>query len=505
MIPAYSLYSTTVATLGLTVVTTGNKKSACYVCLQSICKLATILSCLFFYTPAAAQKVFPVTKSALSGISIPEGSKQDKRMLMVGAAQLLLEMEAKEFGATIQNTEVLYLPVVAGANYNLETFTASATQAGWQLSPVDGTKEYFWLQQGQRVLIVYFTLQKKEINLYLADANGLNPQNDTTNPPAIDSTIINTNIAALIDTTKNNTNNNNNNNNPSPPAVNTVSNPVVAGSYHFSTTNFDDGWTSTIHEDWVKVAKGNIEVLLHHPKEGTVIAADPEPVTNNAWNILVAPRYTNLTNYRTAYISSYNRPYLGMGNATEVATGKNVFVLLFRQGGGWIEFITPDKNTFIQQYKFDPETIRWDSETDLMKPLGNMASYNRFAVAATDLQGKYTDRFASNTFYTNIYTGMSAGMSTYSSSQFFEFGAGQTYKWQLVAANSYGGRTSVSSAKGAGSFTMLSNWKMEFSDIEGKPCRYDVYFSAIKGGRVLWMNNADVPGSGIFTGFSPDK
>ena len=45
-------------------------------------------------------------------------------------------------------------------------------------------------------------------------------------------------------------------------------------------------------------------------------------------------------------------------------------LLFFRQGEtGWMEFITPDKNTFIQQYKVDPETIRWDSETDLMKPL----------------------------------------------------------------------------------------------------------------------------------------
>jgi hypothetical protein len=134
-----------------------------------------------------------------------------------------------------------------------------------------------------------------------------------------------------------------------------------------------------------------------------------------------------------------------------------------------------------------------------------METYNRFAVAATDLQGKYTDKFASNTFYTNVYTGLSAGMSSYSSTQWFEFGNGQSYKWQLIASNSYGGNTAVASAKGAGSFTLLNNWKMKFSDIEGKPCSYDVYFSAIKGGRILWMNNAEAPGSGIFTGFSPTK
>ncbi|MDX1938172.1 MAG: hypothetical protein SFU21_13715 [Flavihumibacter sp.] len=504
MIPAYSRFSTAVATLGSTAVTTGNKKNIYSICLQSICKLALILCCLFFYKPATAQKVFPVTKSALSGISIPEGSKQDKRMLMVGAAQLLLEMEAKDFGATIQNTEVLYLPLVAGNNYNIETFTTSATQAGWQLSPVEGTKEYFWLQQGQRVLMVYFAIQKKEINLYLADANGLNPQNNTTNPPIIDSAINNTNNPPLNDTTTINSNNNNNNN-PPPPVVNTTTNPVVAGNYQFSTTNFDDGWTSTIHEDWVEVIKGNVKVLLHYPKEGTIIAADPEPVINNAWNILVAPRYTSLKNYKIISPSlDYQRAYFGGGDVTD-ANGNSFYVVLFRKATGWMEFIAPDKNSFVQQFGADADKMSWDTDGATFNAMKKMENYNRFAVAATDLLGKYTDKFASNTFYTNVYTGMSAGMSTYSSSQFFDFGAGQTYKWQLVAANSYGGRTSVASAKGAGSFTMLSNWKIEFSDIEGKPCRYDVYFSAIKGGRVLWMNNADVPGSGIFTGFSPSK
>ena len=56
------------------------------------------------------------------------------------------------------------------------------------------------------------------------------------------------------------------------------------------------------------------------------------------------------------------------GYLTDKASGKEVFVLLFRQEGGWFEFISPDKNSFMQQYKFDPETIRWDSETDLLKP-----------------------------------------------------------------------------------------------------------------------------------------
>ncbi len=276
--------------------------------------------------------------------------------------------------------------------------------------------------------------------------------------------------------------------------------------YAFSTTNFDDGWTSVIKEDWVEVTKAGIKVLLHFPKQGTIFPADPEPLTNAAWNILVAPRYRNLKNYKTSYINTYNRSNLGMGYATENTSGKDVFVLLFRQSEGWIEFVTPDKNSFIQQFKIDPETIRWDTNSDVVIPLSNMKIYNKFAVAVSDIAGtgKWSDHFASNTYYTNVYTGVSAGMSTYSSSQWFEFSTGNSYKWQLVAANSYGGVSGFAQAKGAGTFKSLNNWQLYFSDMEGKPKTYDVYFTATKGGRVLWMNDAKHPGSGIFTGYSKD-
>ena len=83
-------------------------------------------------------------------------------------------------------------------------------------------------------------------------------------------------------------------------------------SFKFSTSNFDDGWTSTEQEDWVEAVKGQIKVLIHYPKAGTIFPADPEPLTNAAWDILVAPRYSNLKNYKTASITTYNRPYLGM-------------------------------------------------------------------------------------------------------------------------------------------------------------------------------------------------
>ncbi|MET0467037.1 MAG: hypothetical protein ABW007_28025 [Chitinophagaceae bacterium] len=280
--------------------------------------------------------------------------------------------------------------------------------------------------------------------------------------------------------------------------------PAFKDRFTFNTTNFDDGWVSAVQADWVSVTKGKVKVLLHYPKDGTIFPADPGPMTDAAWNILVAPRYSHLQQYKTSYVNTYNRPYLGMGYLTDNSTQQKVFVVLFHQSAGWIEVVSPDKNTFIQYFNFDPEVIRWDSDPDVLKTLDGMISRNRFAVAASDLNGtgKWDNRFSSNTFYSNYYTGAYAGMSTYSSSQWFVFGNSQTFTWELIAANSMGGVTKAAGAKGGGKFTVVNNWQLSFNKIEGKEKLYDVYFSAIKGGRVLFMNDAKYPGSGIFTGYT---
>jgi len=54
---------------------------------------------------------------------------------------------------------------------------------------------------------------------------------------------------------------------PSRTAPVVPSTSVAAGGYTFTTTNFDDGWTSTVQEDWVQVTKANIRVLIHYPNK----------------------------------------------------------------------------------------------------------------------------------------------------------------------------------------------------------------------------------------------
>ncbi len=285
-----------------------------------------------------------------------------------------------------------------------------------------------------------------------------------------------------------------------------ITTPVTNTGFAFTSTNFDDGWASTVQEDWVEVTKGSMKVLLHYPKEGTIFPADPGPLTNAAWNILVAPRYSNLKNYKTSYIATSDRPYLGMGYATENASGKKVFIVFFHQGNtGWLEFVAPDKNSFIQQYKFDPETIQWDSNTDLMIPLANMTGYNKFAIAASDLKGKWTSDFTGIQQLYYVYTGQYAGMNINQSNEEFIFNAGNSYNWKLLAVNGVIGNVKAVEVKSAGQFTVPNTWQVYFSKIESGPRTFHAFWSCIKGARVLNLLDANAPGSGIYTKYGLAK
>lgn len=284
--------------------------------------------------------------------------------------------------------------------------------------------------------------------------------------------------------------------------------PVEArkDGFTFNTTNFDDGWTSTVQEDWVEVVKGNIKVLIHYPKDGTIFPADPDVLTNAAWNILVAPRYSKLQNYKTTSITTYIRPYLGMATVTSNATGKNMFVVLFHQGQtGWLEFITADKNAFIQEFKFDPETIRWDSESELMNNLTRMTGYNKFAVAASDFSGKWTNDFAGVQQLYNVYTGNYAGMNVHQSNQEFDFVSGNSYNWKLLVVSGMVGNTNYQQVKSSGQFSVPNNWQIHFSKIENGAKTYHAYWSCIKGARLLNLLDANDPGSGIYEQYGKVK
>ncbi len=275
--------------------------------------------------------------------------------------------------------------------------------------------------------------------------------------------------------------------NPSLPETNTGSGSAKS-KFAFTATNWDDGWKSEEKENWVEVGKGNIRVLVHYPnKAADEYNSDLLAGGKTAWNILVAPRYSNARNMNFRPHSSWQSILFAEADMTDNATGKNVYVVFFKKyysdgSGKHLECIAPDKNVFENEFgKYNGEES-WDK-------VEKMAWYNRFAISPADLSGKWSSDFSGATQYVNASTGFDAGMSTHASSESFQFLPGSKYQWDLGVASGMVGNIKFQSAKAKGSFSLPSNWKVTFSDISGKPRTYDAYFSCIKGLRILWLDN----------------
>jgi hypothetical protein len=263
--------------------------------------------------------------------------------------------------------------------------------------------------------------------------------------------------------------------------------PAATGTYQFATTTFDDGWTSTVQEDWVQVVKGSTKVLIHYPAEKAdaynSVVLDG---LKNAWNVLVAPKYSSASNFEFKPISGWQTIEFAEADAVE-KTGRSVHVVLFKMNyangsGKYLEFITPDKKSFEQEFgAYHQNTSGWEK-------MESMANYNKFAVGAADLAGKWTTNFSGMVQYVNANTGADAGANTHASSETFRF-TGDTYSWELGVASGMVGNIKFQSAKATGKFSLTSNWQLHFSDIEGKPKDYPVQFTCLKGARLLWIGD----------------
>jgi hypothetical protein len=455
--------------------------------------LVSIIFLVFFVLPSFGQsKVTPASRSELSGIELPTGSKQDKRILATASAKTLLDMIAEDNQMILEDGVEVFLLVGTIASGTVDQVKLAAQKAGWNLTPLAGQTKYWLLKKNTTTLLMYLESNKKETPLYLSrvkeintitspavSQNSTDPQNQTTDQPNMPVTVTTSQKDNIEQ------------------KVITVPTPASASGFAFTTINFDDGWVSTVREDWVEVTKSNVKVLIHYPNATTSkYISNPDEERQIAWNTLVAPRYSNLQNYFVAKNSvSYFQSSFISGTLTDKQTGQTVYVALFkRDHGAWLEFIAPDINAFGQVIGFDISKLNDYVSSSDWDPLLKLEYYNRFAVAASDLTGTWTNNFGGFTQYVNAYTGADAGMNTHSSTQTFEFLSNGTYNWSIGVASGFVGSIKFSSAKSSGKFTNPNNWQIHFSDLEGKPKLYNAYFSCVKGARILWLQDTSYGG-----------
>lgn len=448
-------------------------------------KIYTAILMLAFITAvkiAAAQtKLTLQNHSALTGIALPNGSKQDKRLLFVSAAKMVLEPVAKKCSTTLNNTEVLYLATLNGTKLNAAALTPTLNEKGWKVTPVDNETEYFWLEQNGKYILAYITSTKKETNVYFAEANNV--------PVSMGANTVQQGAAPT--TTQQVLQ-------PQQAEPQIVSEPLTTSDgFTFTSTNFDDGWTSAVKENWVEVSKPGIKILIHYPNEKTdkhnfnKLEGD-----NNAWNILVAPRYTNMSNFLERGIQDYQSITFLTAALTDQA-GKNVYVVLFKKhydkgNGRYLEVVADSKDIFEKEFGNNYiNRSSWDylEQTKSWDKLAGMQWRNKFAVTANDLLGKWSASDYASLSYYYVNTGGFAGATATSLSDEFTFLQGNKYQSDHAGASGVVGNQKFSRQVYKGS-SIVSDWNITLTNrFQGAAEKYDCYFEAVRGGRILLLTD----------------
>ena len=437
-------------------------------------------------TQSFAQKnLQPASSSTVAGIPLPANTKADKRLLIRVAAKTTMDLEAADSNWMLSdNYEVFQLPV--GSNNDISDSIITALEDnGWQLLINERNNKWGLASKGSRRLMIYFETAKKESWLYIAEI----AQGQATKPAATPTPA--THQPATPQPVQ-----------PANPVQHVQpATPIYSGTYQFHTTNFDDGWTATVQADWVAVQKNNLQVLLHFFNDKIDMSSgDSKTITSNAWNVLVAPRYKAMSQfYLFGGNLSFNRTTAISAYMTDMQ-GKQWYVVLFRKGNsGWMEFIAPDKNAFMQEYIMDiseanSEKLIWSGEDEWKKMLA-MENRNKFAVAPADLIGNWSESSGSYAQMYNVYTGNYAGMNAVSSSAEFWIAADGSYSSQHSGASGMVGSQTFFTQKYNGRYTMNGNWEVSFTNRHnGKTDTYWCQFEIVRGGRILHLQDKTASG-----------
>ena len=272
--------------------------------------------------------------------------------------------------------------------------------------------------------------------------------------------------------------------NTPPPSV-----QATHGGYTYTTSNFDDGWTATIHPDWVLVEKGLSRVYLYYavPYNSDLFSGTGVRDRDYYWDRSVAPQFATTTKqYNDAgeVVSSFQPGYVE-GWGTDPATGARAFVAMTLTVSPNAAQMTvasfPDESTFRQA--FPKANDRYASD------LTAMGRYNKFAVAAADLTGTWQSGGSQMTQWYDAITGAYAGATLASSSATFHFQGNGSYTSIHNGATGAVGAMNTFQQEYTGRME-VSNWNLVLGNRHGgKTMNFDAHFQAVKGGRLLSLNN----------------
>lgn len=423
--------------------------------------------------PSMAQKkVVPADYSAITGIRLPDNSKQDKRGLSVAAARVVLNDESKKNKSEIGETEVFILPSEKASGYSSDSIINALEDKGWEVMPLAHDNKYGWLKKGDEFAMIYFSTEAKATNVYIGKSK---------TRPVFDNILIAGKDPAAVKTENRTTVQN-------PMPTNTV--PVSHGKFTFDRTNWDDGWVSTIESDKVVVTKGNVKVYIYFPVQHN--DETRRQGRDYYWDNYIAKQFRILSKQyqdKGEVMSAFQPPYIE-GKAIDPATGKNCFLGFYVTTGSGIMYptlvVAPDAATLWATFPKANDLNNSDIPV--------MRNYNKFAIAQSDLAGTWSGGDFGAMNYYNAYSGNYQGMGAVAMSDEFTFNADGTYNSKHSGASGMVGNMQTYSQNYKGKAT-VSNWEIVLPNrFGGKTSTYYAYFEVIPGGRVLHLQDKQYTG-----------
>jgi hypothetical protein len=411
-------------------------------------KKVILLFALIITLPLAAQKkLLPASKSAYTGIGLPAGSLEDKRLLSTAAAALFLEDEGKKVNVKIKTAEVFQLPAKSNSGYGVDELKESLQKAGWNIMPIKESAEYGWLQKADRYFIFYFSVSAAASDLYFGEPDSTPVFADVKAPESTPVIVVNNDKQVTEQPVKQNKETDQTVLNPTEAKVNTVQS--ANHGITISTTNFDDGWVSQPFEDYVRVIKGSITVLLHYSVKITDEMRAQNDLQGYLFDMFMQPRYvvSNIRKYDNGG-PCYFCIYFYEADVIDKATNKKYYaglrVLIENGIARCIEILSPSEQEFQKEFP-------------TQEKIAAMTGYNKFAVCQADLIGEWDE---SSGAYVNMYstvTGAYAGMNSSSSANKFTFKPDGTYFSNHKGAFGMVGSMQFYDQKYNGNYT-VTNW-----------------------------------------------
>lgn len=264
-------------------------------------------------------------------------------------------------------------------------------------------------------------------------------------------------------------------------------------------TRFDDGWVSTVKNDWVEVTKGDINVFLWYalPYNASSFSGTGVVDRDYYWDNFVSKYYTIQTKqYKdNGEVIGSLKPGYVEGWAVDKQNGEKRFI-------GMRLDISPNTASVVIGSAKDEASLwaqfpKANGSAFGPSDLSAMRGYNKFAVTEKELLGTWVDGGSSaiQWYYVSPSGNTSnAGMQVAARSSTYHFNSGGNYTSIHNGATGMVGNMNTFQQNYKGKYNVTS-WTLTATNrFEGKTQAFNAWFEIIRGGRILHLQDQKYTG-----------